>query len=56
MKLIIKSAMSLSVIAIMAIFMSGCVEHRYYRDHHDHSPEWHHRHHSEPRVDVNIHN
>jgi hypothetical protein len=54
MKLIVRSAMSLSVIAFMAIFMSGCVEHRYYHEHHDHSPGWHHRH--DPHVDVNIHN
>ena len=57
MKLVANSILSLSVIAVMAIFMSGCVEHRYYREHHRHTTEYYHRHNMpEPRVDVNIHN
>jgi hypothetical protein len=39
---------------VIIISTSGCVEHRYYREHHEHSPEYIHRH--QPRVDVDIHN
>ncbi|MEP7279892.1 MAG: hypothetical protein ABI813_14675 [Bacteroidota bacterium] len=57
MKLVEKSLFSLLAMAIMAIFMTGCVEHRYYREHQRHTPRYYHRHHMpEPRVDINIHN
>ncbi len=55
MKIVLKSVQSLFALAIVVAFMSGCVEHRYYREHHRHSPEYNHRHHL-PEVDVNIHN
>jgi hypothetical protein len=53
MKLNAKNIMPAFLIVLSAFFISGCVEHRYYREHHDHSPEWHHHH---DHVDVNIHN
>jgi len=57
MKLAINSVLSVLVIAFMITFTSGCVEHRYVRQHHRHTPEYYHRHNMpEPRVDVNIHN
>jgi len=46
----------LAFVGVMGVFASGCVEHRYYHEHHQHSPEWSNRHHREPGVDVNIHN
>jgi hypothetical protein len=50
------SALCMFVVA-MAFFMTGCVEHRYYRTHHQHSPEYYHRHHMPPPagVDIDIH-
>lgn len=42
-------------ILFMGAITSGCVERRYYREHHDHSPRYYERH-PRPRVDVNIHN
>ena len=46
----------LTFISLMSVFASGCIEHRYYREHHDHSPSWYNRHHRESRVDIDIHN
>jgi hypothetical protein len=42
----------------LTLFLSGCVEHRYYHEHHRHSPEYYHRHHMPPPagVDIDIHN
>ncbi len=54
MKLAIKSTLSVLAFACMMAFTSGCVEHRYYREHHEHSPHYIERH--RPSVDVNIHN
>ena len=44
------------LLILSVLFMSSCVERRYYREHHDHSPKWHHRHDPRPRVEVNIRN
>ena len=46
----------LTFISMISVFASGCIEHRYYREHHDHSPDWYNRHHRESRIDVDIHN
>lgn len=47
----------LAVLFIAALAAStGCVEHRYYSEHHRHSPRYEERHHREPRVEVDIHN
>jgi hypothetical protein len=49
----------LSVLSMLAVllFSSGCVEHRYYREHHEHSPEYNHHHQPEqPSVNLDIHN
>jgi hypothetical protein len=57
MKLVVKSFLCLLIISFVAICMSGCVEHRYYREHHRHTPRYYHRHNMpEPRVDIDIHN
>ncbi len=46
------------LLGLVSFFMTGCVEHRYYRENHHHSPDYYHRHHQEPPsgVDINIHN
>lgn len=54
MKLNLKSFMPVFLIVMSVFVVSGCVEHRYYHEHHRHSPEWERRH--QPHVDVNIHN
>lgn len=42
---------------VIAFFLSGCMEHRYYRDNNRHSDRYNQRHHrNEPGVDVRIHN
>jgi len=42
------------LLVIAGLTTTGCIEHRYYHEHHQHSPEYIHRH--QPRVDVDIHN
>ncbi len=38
-----------------AATLGSCVEHRYYREHHRHRPEYYQRRHQpEPRVDIDI--
>jgi uncharacterized membrane protein YidH (DUF202 family) len=57
MKSATKSIGVLLVIVSTIAATTGCVEHRYYREHHRHRPEYYRRHHQpEPRIDVNIHN
>ena len=57
MKAVLKIVPSLFAIAIIVAFLSGCVEHRYYAEHHRHTPRYYHRHNMpEPRVEVEIHN
>ena len=57
MKAVLKKIPSLFAIAIIVAFLSGCVEHRYYAEHHRHTPRYYHRHNMpEPRVEVEIHN
>lgn len=52
-----KNILPLFLIVMSTLFISSCVEHRYYHEHHRHSPEYYHRHNMpEPRVDVDIHN
>jgi hypothetical protein len=54
MKTNLSKVLSVFLIVGIVIFGSGCVEHRYYREHHEHSPEYIQRH--QPHVDVDIHN
>jgi len=46
------------LLSTISIFMTGCIEHRYYRENHHHSPDYEHRHHrtTGAGVDVEIHN
>ena len=45
------------LMVVIVVLTSGCLEHRYYRVHHQHSPEYGQRHHRErANVDIDIHN
>jgi len=52
MKTILKNVLSVCLLVSIIAGMSGCVERRYYHEHHVHSPEYVQRHH----VAVEIHN
>ena len=43
---------------LLSVFLSGCVEHRYYRRNHHHTRRYYERRHTPPPagVDIEIHN
>ena len=48
------------LLGITAVSLNGCMEHRYYHEHNQHSPDYYSRHHLDPPPPVNaqveIHN
>jgi hypothetical protein len=58
MQKIVETILPLFVLLAMLFAITGCVEHRYYRQYHHHSHRYYDRHHTPPPPGVNfdIHN
>lgn len=58
MKVVVSNFLLVFVIVVMVVFASGCMEPRYYHEHHEHSDRYYHQHPHRHRagLDINIHN
>lgn len=49
-----KATLSLMMVSMTMLFLSSCVEHRYYQRYHHHTRPYYERHHMPPPAGVNF--